>query len=146
MKKLFLGFLLAMCAGALAQDSRPNAASLETVKVKIDSTEFDRRMLLDKLNVNGREHNLKFELAEQEYEYRIVFDVEQETSLGGGVWGGIWVRDGTYNVSSASADVYDPKGNELFEFKRRQRVTDYGAANAVAKEIIKRMLKLRAGP
>lgn len=142
MKMLFLGFLLVACTGALAQNSPSNAASLVTVKVKIDATEFDRRMLLDKLNANGREHHLKFELAGEEYEYRIVFEVEQETSYGGSIWGGVG-RNGVYNVSSASADVYDAKANELFEFKRRLRATDYGAANAVAKEIIKRMLKLR---
>jgi hypothetical protein len=36
-----------------------------------------------------------------------------------------------------------PKGAELFQIKRPCRATDSGAANAVAKEIVKRILKLR---
>jgi hypothetical protein len=40
--------------------------------------------------------------------------------------------------------VFDAKGAELFEFNRDGRKTDEGAANATAKEIIKRLQKLRS--
>jgi hypothetical protein len=40
--------------------------------------------------------------------------------------------------------VFDTKGAELFNFNRDGRKTDSGAANATAKEIIKRLRVLRA--
>src|SRR5947209_19204013 len=96
-------------------------------------------MLIEKLNVHGQEHKLKFELVDQDFSYRIVYSTDQETALSNR-----WGRGGcTYNTSSASASVYDGKGTELFQFKRRLRATGSGSTNAVAKEIIKRMLKLR---
>jgi hypothetical protein len=40
--------------------------------------------------------------------------------------------------------VFDAKGSELFSFNRDGRKTDAGAANATAKEIIKRLRQLRS--
>lgn len=142
MKLLKIALLVLFSTSMFAQSSATDAAPVETIKIKIEATELDRRMLLEKLNARGQEHKLKFESADQDFTYRIVFATDQETALsnrysrGGG---------GSYNTSSASATVYASNGNELFQFKRRLRVTDAGSANAVAKEIIKRMLKLR-GP
>jgi hypothetical protein len=117
------------------------AAQPETVKVKIEASEMDRRMLLDKLNEHGAEHGMKFVLDEKEFGYRINFTVEQGHAWSAGAGSG-----GTYNTSEAKATVYDDKDGELFRFSRAQRRTDSGAANAVAKEIIKRMLKLKEPP
>jgi hypothetical protein len=50
---------------------------------------------------------------------------------------------GDINASLGSTSVYDSQGKEMFEFKREGRWTDSGATNAVAKEIIKRLLKLQ---
>jgi hypothetical protein len=50
---------------------------------------------------------------------------------------------GDINASMASTAVFDSNGTELFEFERHGRATDNGATNAVAKEIIKRLIKLR---
>jgi hypothetical protein len=53
---------------------------------------------------------------------------------------------GEYYTSEAKATVYDENDAELFSFTRALRRTDAGATNAVAKEIIKRMLKLKEPP
>jgi hypothetical protein len=112
------------------------------LKVKIEGTELDRKMLLSKLNENGKDrvqvrHGMKFELVDADYDYRIVFATGQGTTQAT-----TWGSGGSMNSSSASADVFDGKGTELFKFERNQRWTDEGASNAVAEEIIKRILKL----
>lgn len=110
----------------------------ETVlKVKIEATELDRKMLLRQLNWNGFPDRMKFELVEADYDYRIVFATGQGTTQST-----IWGSGGSLNSSSASADVFDLKGTELFRFARNQRATDEGATNAVAEEIIKRIRQL----
>jgi hypothetical protein len=109
----------------------------KSAKVKIEATELDRRMLLQKLNSHGADHGMKFEAADSEYDYRIVFSTGQEKSVAG-----VWGSGGSFNSSVAAADVFDGKGTELFKFERKQRGTDSGATNAVAKEIIKRLLKV----
>lgn len=144
MKALNIGlFILLLCMSMVGQNSSSGTSPAETIRIKIDATELDRRMLLEKLNARGQEHQehkVKFELADQDFAYRIEFATDQETALSNryGHGGG-----GTYNSSTASATVYDAHGAALFQFKRRLRATDSGSTNAVAKEIIKRMMKLR---
>ena len=140
MKVFYLCLLIAACTYGFAQKASADAPAAEIVKVKIDGPELDRRMLLERLNAHGPDHKMKFELVDEEFTYRIVFETDQETALSGG-WrhGG----GGTYNTSSANADVYDARGNELFKFNRRLRARDSGATNAVAKEIIRRLRKLQ---
>jgi len=111
----------------------------QTVKVKIEATELDKAMLLDKLNHHGADHGLKFEVAEKNYNYRIAFATGQrrasvgEILLEGGLAG--------VNRSLAQASVFDAQDHELFHFTRDIRLTDKGATNAVAKEIIKRLIR-----
>jgi hypothetical protein len=102
-------------------------------RATIEATELDRRMLLEKLNTHGQGHHMKFELADSEYDYRIVFSTEQGTTAT--TWGEL-------NSSIASADVFDATGTELFRFDRKGRGSDRAATSAVAKEIIKRILAL----
>ena len=128
--------ILFFAAAALAQIEQPKP--LKTVPVNIEASEFDRRLLLEKLNDHGRDEGLRFEQTDKGFAYRIVFKVEQGTKIQ--VEGG---SGGTKNTSDASATVFDSKGAELFSLKRAGRHTDGGATNAVAKEIIKRMLKLQ---
>jgi hypothetical protein len=122
--------------------SAPAKAATEpqTVKVKIEASEMDRRLLLQKLNEHGADHQMKFVLDDKEFSYRINFTVDQGKGWTSGAGGG------SYNTSEAKTTVYDEKDSELFSFTRAQRRTDSGAANAVAKEIIKRMLKLKELP
>jgi hypothetical protein len=127
--------VLAFPGGAAKAASAP-----ENVKVKIEASEMDRRMLMEKLNEHGAEHGMKFVLDEKEFSYRINFSIEQAKAWTSGPGGG------SYNTSEAKATVYDDKNAELFSFTRAQRRTDSGATNAVAKEIIKRILKLKEPP
>lgn len=105
------------------------------LKVKIEATALDRQMIIEKLNSHGEGHHLKFELSDEEFDYRIVFSTTQAPTN---------TAYGAINSSTATTSVYDSNGSELFEFRREGRWTDSGATNAAAKEIIKRLLKLRS--
>jgi len=134
---------VSLCCALAVAKAHPE----KVMKVKIEATELDRKTLLLKLNKHGRDtdpasydklpYKMKFEQVEVDYDYRIVFATGQGMSdftlRGSG---------GSINTSGASADVFDSKGTELFRFERNQRGTDEGATNAVAEEIIKRILKL----
>jgi hypothetical protein len=124
---ILFGILAPVC---LAQ-SKSQATDL---KVKIEATELDRKMLLGRLNAGGAGHHLRFALTEQDFDYRIVFGTAQEPYS---------TAYGDVNASTASTSVFDADGKELFEFKRQGRFTDKGATNAAAKEIIKRLIQLR---
>jgi hypothetical protein len=100
------------------------------LKIKIEATELDQQTLLARLNANGVAHHLKFILANQDFDYRITFGTEQKPVSG-------------INASAATTAIYDAEGKEMFEFKQEGRWTDSGATNATAKEIIKRLLKLK---
>ena len=126
MRHFILPLLLSFCLAHVAMGQHP-------LKVKVESTELDRKTLVDKLNEHGASHHLKFELADQDFDYRIVFGTGQ---------GPVMTTYGSVNSSGATTSVFDAKGSELFEFKREGRWTDNGATNAAAKEIIKRLLKL----
>lgn len=132
MRVLAVGFLVAVALPCWAE-TKPSA---QTVRVKIEATELDKRLLLEKLNRHGPDHGLKFELAEQGYDYRIAFSTEQRKS-----WFIVSGGGGSYNTSAATVSVADSKGTELFRFQRAGRGTDTGAAKAVAKEIIKRLIR-----
>jgi hypothetical protein len=127
-----VALFLVLAVPSLAQ-TKPDT---QTVKVKIEATELDRSLLLSKLNAHGPDHGLKFESADQNYDYRITFSTEQRKS-----WYATLGSGGSYNTSAATASVADSKGVELFRFQRAGRGTDTGAANAVAKEIIKRLIR-----
>jgi hypothetical protein len=114
-------------------------AQVTVLKVRIEAPELDKRMLLDRMESHAADRGLKFESVDQDFDYRIVFATGQHavTLLG-------WGSGGSVNASLAAADVYDAKGKELFKFDRKGRGSDKGATNAVAKEIIKRLLEWRA--
>jgi hypothetical protein len=52
----------------------------EGIRTKIEATELDRRMLLENLNTRDQDHYLRFELAESDYDYRIVFSTGRGTT------------------------------------------------------------------
>jgi hypothetical protein len=109
------------------------------LKIKTEAPELDKRWLLESLGSHGADHKLKFESVGHDFDYRIVFATGQRAvnifSSGSG---------GSINASMAAADVYDAQGKELFKFDRKGRGTDQGATNAVAKEIVKRLLEWRS--
>ncbi|HXN73285.1 MAG TPA: hypothetical protein VN861_12130 [Candidatus Acidoferrales bacterium] len=107
----------------------------QVLKVRIDAKELDRALLFQKLNEHGADHHMKFELVTQGYDYRVAYGTGQA------------VAPAPYGPVVATASVtrvFDAKGAELFNFTRDNRKTDAGAANATAKEIIKRIRLLRA--
>jgi hypothetical protein len=111
------------------------AMGQQVVRVRIDAKELDRALLFQKLNEHGADHHMKFELANQNYEYRIAYGTGQAGGMS--VYGPV--------VATASVTrVFDAKGAEVFNFNRDGRKTDAGAANATAKEIVKRLRQLRA--
>jgi hypothetical protein len=111
------------------------AMGQQVVRVRIDAKELDRALLFQKLNEHGADHHMKFELANQNYEYRIAYGTGQAGGMS--VYGPV--------VATASVTrVFDSKGAEVFNFNRDGRKTDAGAANATAKEIVKRLRQLRA--
>jgi hypothetical protein len=109
-----------------------------TIKIKLEANQWDSGLILEKLNDHGSDHGLRFETADQNYDYRITFATGQHKNTLLGLAGA-----GAVNYSKAGVTAYDAKGNELFNFQRENRYTDTGAANAAAKEIIKRLLKVR---
>jgi hypothetical protein len=135
MKSLCIVLILVFAAPCFSQKKSPS----ETIKVKVEATEWDKNLLFDKLGKHGLDHGLKFEGATEDFTYRIVFSTGQEKTqvLFGGSGGGV-------NTSAATVSVFDQKGTELFQVKREGRGTDAGATNAVAKEVVKRLVQLRS--
>jgi hypothetical protein len=128
MKALFTALLLILITAPCFSQT------VEPIPIKIESTEWDRPKFLEKLNESGESHKLRFQLADEDFAYRIVFSIGQST--------------GTYNGStsgfnSATADVYDAQGNEVFRVFRNNRLSEGGVTNAVAKEVAKRLAKIR---
>jgi hypothetical protein len=130
--------LFLLVVPCLSQDH----STISATKVRIEAPELDKSLLLDKLNQNGLDRDwlgrlrprLKFQKADEGFDYRIEFNVFQHQNTGAAV------ATGVLNFSGAEAKVYDNQGNLLFEFTRETRFTDTGAANAVAEEIVKRLL------
>jgi len=133
---LFVLFLCTavVCSGPLICIAQGKIAA-DLLKVKIEAPELDKRILMDKLQEHGAENGLKFASVDQDFDYRIVFITGQRP---------VMTQYGEINASLASADVYDSEGKELFKFDRKGRWTDKGATNAVANEIVKRLLKWRS--
>jgi len=128
----------------MAGQSPAPAASIpptQTISVKIEASEADGLLLRQKLIQQGLEHKLKFEADEEGFAYRIGFALE--------VAEGSWLpkvrwstRPKTYSITKV--EVYDSIGVKLFEFRKSMSRTDEGAANAAAKEIVKRFVRMRS--
>src|ERR1700683_5672414 len=71
----FLRHLLVVLifSGGLA----PFATGQQVLKVKIEGKELDRALLFQKLNEHGADHHMKFELANQGWDYRIAYGTGQ---------------------------------------------------------------------
>jgi hypothetical protein len=135
MKSTALALLLFAAVSSPA-DAQTNAKppNPQPFKITIEATELDKKMLLQRLNEHGADHKLKFVFSETDFDYRIVFETGQ---------GGYQTVYGQVNSSGSKVQVFDSKGAELFAFNRAGRMTDSGATNAAAKEIIKRLRKLQ---
>ena len=111
----------------------PLAFGQLTLKVKIQSTPLERQLLFAKLNDRAATHHIRFVLVEEGFHYRVAY----------GVAGPVVTPYGPAAASASVTKVFDPSGAELFTFARDGRWTPDAAANATAKEIIKRIRRLR---
>ncbi len=93
--------------------------------------------LLEKLNENGTKHGMKFIPVEKGYDYKVRFTTgkTQEAGIVGAI-------GGTFDYDAGFATVHDSHDAELFQIKR-QGWSERGATNKIAKEIIKRIRRLR---
>jgi hypothetical protein len=108
------------------------AVGQQTWRVRVDAKDLDRGLLISKLQEHGANNHIKIAIANEGYDYRVA------CGTGG------FTPYGAAGASASVTKVFDGKGTELFEFTRDGRKTDVGAANATAKEIIKRIRVLRA--
>ena len=137
--RISLCAMIAVAGLHLSISSRLCVAGPAPTKVKIEATELDRRLLLQKLNKSS--HN-SFILDEQNFSYKIVFSIEQQTSpiAIGGIMGS---TDDAY----ANVEVQDSEGRALFKFRVRSTWgTEKGAYGAATKEIIKRLRAISSRP
>ena len=102
--------------------------------MKIEPPELDKPKLPADLNGHGADHGLHFVLTDSGYDYRITYSISQSTGMSSG---------STSSVNSASADVYDLNGTDIFKVFRNNRWTERGVTNALSKEIVKRVLEWR---
>jgi hypothetical protein len=57
-----------------------NPSASKCIWTKIEATELDRRMLLELQYTHDQDHCMRFELAESDYDCRIVFSAGQVTT------------------------------------------------------------------
>jgi hypothetical protein len=130
MRILCLLLLLASPVASLAQDSS------KPMKVKIEGDAPNHLALVEKLNLEGAGHHLKFALSDLDFDYRVVLITSHpaEKSARAGV-----------KQDVANGTVYDSKGKMLFEFQQDGTWADPGGAASAAKEIVKEFVKLGIG-
>ena len=105
------------------------------IRIKIQASQLDRSLLFQKLNDHGADHHMHFVMVERDFDYRVAY---------GTAGGAVMTPYGPSGASASVTKVFDPSGAEIFEFSRNGRATNDQAANATAKEIIKRIRKLRS--
>jgi hypothetical protein len=127
MRKLFSGFVICMI---IILTCIP--ASAREVKVRIEASLPDAVKLLERLNANGKNRNLSFKLAEDQYEFRIATASEG--------WSSSDVLLGSAGAD-ASAAILTPDCKLLFIVSRSGRMTQGGALNAVSKEVVKKLAR-----
>jgi hypothetical protein len=104
------------------------------IRIKIQASQIDRSLLFQKLNDHGADHHMHFVMVERDFDYRVAY---------GTAGGAVMTPYGPTGGSASVTKVFDPSGAEIFEFSRNGRATADQAANATAKEIIKRIRRLR---
>jgi len=136
--KSFFLIISVLCVSTLLQ-----AASPAPIKIRIEANQWNRGKLLEKLNQNGASHGMMFILAgeAEAYEYRIVFRTGK-TSEAVVVNG----TGGTADYDTGFAVVYDSHGEEMFQISHEAWLNETAAINGIAKDIVKRLKKMRASP
>ena len=57
------------------------------LKVRLEGTELDKSLLLEKLNDHGKDHHMAFEATDGPWEYRIIFRTYQFIGPDGDIGG-----------------------------------------------------------
>jgi hypothetical protein len=127
----FIGILLGLAFSATVHARKQP----QEIRVRVEASAWYQTLLLEKLNDSGRLHGLHFDESDQNFDYRIAFGTGQDQ---------VAAEYGQMNDATGSAAVFDAHGAEMFEFNRQGRFSDAGVTNAIAKEIVKRLLKIRA--
>lgn len=119
----------------LSTIASPTPASVEEITVKIEATLPDAVKLIERLNENGSKEGFKFRLVESDYQFRIAVASEGPTATDMifNNWGG----------ADASAAVLTADCRLLFIVSRSGRMSQSGALNAVAKELVKKFALYR---
>ena len=132
--KLLYAALLFVSAFCSAQCKSATA----TLNVKIEASESDKKLLIEKLKEHGCNHGLGIEPTDEGFDYCIaIAEVEKPrmTLTQAGI--------GSASQLIVSTTVYDANGTKLFDFGRGNRLTRRGFLNASAKEIVKRLRALQ---
>ena len=100
-----------------------------TIKIKIEAQEASKRLLLQKLQAEGKDLGLVWQESTAGFDYRILLNVRDETNM-------------RVSWCTARATVHAADGKQLFEF------TEGGwsclpATESVARGIIERLVRLR---
>jgi hypothetical protein len=106
-----------------------NKSPTTTIKIKIEAQEANKRLLLQKLQTEGKDLGLVWQESAASFEYGILLDIRDDTNM-------------RVSWCTARATVVAADGKQLFQF------TEGGwscllATDSVAKGIIERLLRLR---
>ena len=109
----------------------------DEVTIKVDAPIAEALKLVEHLNQNGSKQQLRFRLTEDErrYDYRIAVASEGGTATD--------VLFNSWGGADASAAVLSPDCRLLFIVSRGGRLSQAGAMNAVAKELVKKFVAYR---
>ena len=106
----------------------PGAVLAKEIKIKVEGDKQTGIKMAEQLNKHGKDKDLQFTLADENFEFRVAVYTEGVTTndvlFGGG--------------ADSSAVVLSPQCEMLFVVTRSGRMTESGALNAVTKELAKK--------
>jgi len=118
--------LLVLTPMALAAQNKPAGA---TIRVKIEARETDKRLLLKRLQADGKDRGLAWQESAAGFDYRILFEIRNETNMRV-----FWC------ITRATVRTAD--GKELFQLTQGGWSCT-SAIDSIANAIIERLLSLQ---
>jgi hypothetical protein len=118
--------LLVLTATPLAAQNNPAGT---TVKAKIEAREIDKRLLLERLQADGKDRGLAWQESAAGFDYRILFEIRDETNMRV-----FWC------ITKATVRTAD--GKELFQLTQGGWSCT-SAVDSIANAIIERLLSLQ---
>jgi hypothetical protein len=117
--------LLAVAPNAVTAQIKPTT----TIKVKIETQEAEKRLLLESLQVDGKDLGLNWLESSAGFDYRIVLQIRDETNM-------------RVSWCTERVIVYAADGKELFQFTQGGW-SCVPATDSIARGVIERLLRLR---